>query len=355
MEVAVVIPVGPGRRENLMAVLDSLAQQTKQPRVVVLVCDGPEAHLPVKPQFKFPTVVVETPKKHEPGMEQPRNIGVRIVDGLRQSNSMFQGIDRVHFLDSDVIVRPRALEYFHDADTAIECWRCPECFEPDVERDPDNAQCDQCGFAGDEPQRPGDTDGWLPARPILVGPYDWLPPGLREPDYDLRNDPDGVPPPGRWGRFDEALEQIALGEQRAVKNDLFAGLACFSGNLVWDIDEFKRVGGFWDDLHHGRCEDGELGVRAVAMGVPIAFVPEARGWHLHHERNVEWILQANARDVPMLDERHPYLKGEGIVAVDADGKRFNYRCDICGEEMNAALSWGHRLRHQKADEVRSGG
>lgn len=343
MPTAVVIPVGPGRIPNLVAVMDSLAKQTVQPRLVVLVCDGPDAALKMEGVFKLPTAVLETPK-HEPGMEQPRNIGTRLVDDLGQKDPRFAGISHVWFLDSDVIVRPRALEYYTQAYNLAEAWRCPECGTPDVNKDPETAVCSKCGFDGVEPENVGDTDGWLPAHSIFVGPYDWLPPGVREPMPELRNDPDGVPPPGRWDRFDNNEPDTP------VVNDIFAGLACFSGNLIWPIEEFKRVGGFWNDLHHGRCEDWELGVRAVSMGVPITFVREARGWHLHHERNMEWIINANNRDVPMLDERHPYLKDEWLFAVDEDGTRFNYRCEICGEEMNAALSWGHRASHAKTEE-----
>lgn len=372
MPTAVVIPVGPGRINNLVMVMEALEKQTVQPRLVVLVCDGPEAALKMEGVFKLPTAVLETPK-HEPGMEQPRNIGARLVSDLGNRDPRFAGITHLWFLDSDVIVRPRALEYYTQAYNLAEAWRCPECGTPDVNDDPETAVCSQCRFDGyDEPEHV--TDGWAPASTILVGPYDWLPPGVREPLPELRNDPDGVPPPGRWDRFDNNEPDAP------VVNDIFAGLACFSGNLVWPIDEFTRVGGFWNDLHHGRCEDGELGVRAVSMGVPITFVREARGWHLHHDRNVEWIMAANSRDVPMLDERHPDLHGcctcghpkgkhfeereqceaddcectlydPRFFVVDEDGKRFNYRCEICGEEMNAALSWGHRANHAKTQET----
>lgn len=379
MATAVVIPVGPGRLNNLVAVMESLSKQTVQPRLVVLVCDGPDAALKMEGVFKLPTAVLETPK-HKPGMEQPRNIGARLVSDLGERDSRFKGVSHLWFLDSDVIVRPRALEYYTQAYNAAEAWRCtcgrPQAITPEM-RDGDVVvrsmlRCDECGSEWDRE--------WSPVHSIFVGPYDWLPPGIREPMPELRNDPDGVPPPGRWDRFDNNEPDTP------VVNDIFAGLACFSGNLVWPVEEFKRVGGFWNELHHGRCEDGELGVRAVSMGVPITFVREARGWHLHHDRNMEWVIAANNRDVPMLDARHPDLHGcctcghekhkhesetiasewgereevftrckdigcacQGYEArffvVDEDGKRFNYRCEICGEEMNAALSWGHRAQH----------
>lgn len=339
MATAVVIPVGAGRINNVYAVLDSLAKQTVQPKLIVLVCDGPDAHLHADGMFKMPVAVLNCPEKHQPGMEQPRNLGVRLVQDIGAQDDRFAGITHVWFLDSDVIVRPRALEYYTEAYQQAEAWRCP-CGTPQTvgqndARDRTMLAC-ACG-------REWDAE-WTPAHSIFVGPYDWLPPNVREPMPDLRNDPDGVPPPGRWDRFDNNEPDTP------VVNDIFAGLACFSGNLVWPIEEFARVGGFWNDLHHGRCEDGELGVRAVSMGVPITFVREARGWHLWHERNMGWILAANQRDIPMLDERHPYLKDEGLFAVDEDGKRFNYRCPQCGEEMNGVLSWGHRAMHARSGD-----
>jgi GT2 family glycosyltransferase len=254
MPTAVVIPVGAGRLNNLLEVMESLAKQTVKPKLVVLVCDGPQAALKIETPWKLPTAVLETPK-HEPGKEQPRNIGVALVDDLSQRDARFAGISHVWFLDSDVIVRPRALEYYTEAYNAAEAWRCVECGTPRAGRIEQGTLCEKC-----------ESPRFNPAHSIFVGPYDWLPPGRREAMPELRNDPDGVPPPGRWDRFDNNEPDTP------VVNDLFAGLACFSGNLVWPIEEFKRVGGFWNEIHHGRCEDGELGVRAVQMGVPITFV-----------------------------------------------------------------------------------
>lgn len=164
----------------------------------------------------------------------------------------------------------------------------------------------------------------------------------------------------RWISFKEHEPKDTL------RGDLSAGLACFSGNLVWPIEEFKRVGGFWEQLHHGRCEDGELGIRAVHMGVPIAFVPTAYAFHLWHSRSREWAERANSIDVPKLNERHPWMEdrcvcgktkdehvGTGlgridcagfrkaIFVVEEDGMRFNARCE-CGWEGNTMLIWKHQ-------------
>jgi GT2 family glycosyltransferase len=281
MKTAVVIPVGPGRLENLQQVLLCLAEQTVKPDVIAVVCDGPEAAFEMEaPTYPIPLAILNA-DKHEPGLEQPRNIGVQL---LRDMEADFT---HVWFLDTDVIVGADCLEMFEDAMQV----------EP-IDR-------------------------------ILVGPYDWMAPGQREPHPELFNDP-------RWPSF-HAHEPFEM-----LTNDLSAGLACFSGNLIWPIAEFERVGGFWNDLHHGRCEDGELGLRAVSMQVPISFVKEARGWHLYHDFDPAAVEARNARDVPMLNERHPWVQGQGVFMEDAEGKRFSVKCPDCSQEFPSSQIWAHK-------------
>lgn len=287
MNIGVVIPVGPDRLENLAEVLTRLEAQTVKPVAVVVVCDGFPAPTNVT-GMSIPLVVGETPK-HEPGREQPRNIGVRWLRQARESGELeFPEPSHVWFLDSDVIVADDCLEEIINAYEAL----------PDL--------LDR----------------------IMVCPYDWLGGEYREPDEGLRND-------GRWPSFEQ------YGPEDVRREDLAAGLACFSGNLVWPINEFERVGGFWNELHHGRCEDGELGVRAVAMGVPISFAALARGWHLLHPVNMEVAVRRNTRDVPMLDARHPWIQGSDVFVVDRDGKRFEVVCGYCGTTVNTLEWWNH--------------
>lgn len=281
MRAAVVIPVGAGREDNLRMCLRSIDDMLVRPSLIVLVLDGPVDIQDAELKGKVPIHVIRA-EKHHPGMEQPRNIGVRRVEALNAK--VGNPISHVWFLDSDIIVAHDALHHYELA-------------------------------MGD-------------AYRILVGPYDWLSAGVREPMHELHNDP-------RWISFDEH------DPQEVMVDDLSAGLACFSGNLVWPIDEFTRIGGFWDELHHGRCEDGELGLRAVACGVPISFVRGARGWHLDHPINIELTLERNSRDVPMLNARHPWVQGEGVFVVEEDGRRFNIRCS-CGWSGNTIELWEHR-------------
>jgi GT2 family glycosyltransferase len=272
MRTAIVITACPGRELNVQAVLESLRLQSRPPELVVLVEDGgPLAG-------EFPDVVRLVTAKHQPGRDQPRNVGVRHALLYEPE------VTHVWFLDSDVLVDPGCLEHLEE------------------------------------------TMSWAPEAGIAVAPYDWMPAGSRSPIHDLYNDM-------RWPMFNAY-------DGRVYTDDLSAGLACFSGNLMWRIDEFQRVGGFWSELHHGRCEDGELGLRAVAMGVPIVLAPLARGWHLWHPENHDLKVQRNERDVPMLNDRHPWVQGRGVFMVDRDGKAFDVRCE-CGDVVPTIAWWEH--------------
>lgn len=278
----VVVPVGPDREENVTAVLRCLDEQTIEPRVIVLVGDGVDIDWP--PVALATDLAILPLDKHRPGMPQPRNRGAALL--ARE----YPEVTHVAFLDSDILVRPDWLAYY---DVEIKIGGPEGCY---------------------------------------IGPYEWLDPGMREIDTAFTND-------HRWPLFEAHIPGTRHTE------DLSVGLACYSGNLVWNLADFRRVGGFWSEIHHGRCEDGELGLRAVHMGVPIGLVPGARGWHMHHPRNMKWILDANRRDVPMLKERHPWVElgqgGNELFVVDEDGKRFNVRCQDCGWEGNTAFIWSH--------------
>lgn len=293
------MPVGAGRAENVLLALGSIEEQSEPVDAVVVVFDGEDAICDL-PEMSVPVIRWVT-RKHQPGMEQPRNIGVHVLQRkFADRDRGYESITHAWFLDSDVVVGP-------DAHVAIREARVASPEPPSSAR-------------------------------VICCPYDWLPPGERpEPvmteDWidrvsTMRSDP-------RWPSFDQYDASVSR------RNDLAAGLAGFSGNLVWPIDQFERVGGFWNDLNHGRCEDGELGLRAVAMGVPIGFAREARGWHLYHEVNMQLALERNTRDVPMLNARHPWVEGSDVFVVEEDGKRFNVRCGECGWEGNTAEWWAH--------------
>lgn len=287
-EVGVVIPVGRGREANLNRVLDSLDEQDTRPDSVFVYGDGLGVlSSQVRARIDRAGWYWTEWFKHEPGLEQPRNVATRLASALHPD------LTHVWFIDSDVVVEPNALELIE------------ETLLQDQDR-------------------------------ILILPYDWLGPGSR-PELQghdfwaqaraVRNDP-------RWAMFDEH------DRTETFTNDLSKGLACFSGNLVWPISEFRRVGGFWAEIHHGRCEDGELGLRAVAMDVPIGLLKEARGYHLHHDVNTQLAMERNARDVPMLNDRHPWMEQGAVFMVDRDGKAFDVRCR-CEQTVPTIGWWEH--------------
>jgi len=277
IHLGVVMPVGQGRTDNVSMAMNYIFRAEDPIETVVAVLDGQEVEEPRFKHEKFHYLRID---KHEPGMEQPRNLGVRELIRIDPE------VTHVAFLDSDVMVG-------HKWRTAIE-----EAYEVGT-----------------------------PGR-IMVCPYDWLPAGYRNINPRLRNDP-------RWPMFDRISPQMSM------TGDIGAGLACFSGNLVWPIDEFMRVGGFWSELHHGRCEDGELGLRAVSMGVPISFASQARGWHLWHKVNTPVVLERNKRDVPMLNTRHPWVQQSGVILVDRDGAAFDVLCPGCKQMVPTSIWWAH--------------
>lgn len=315
-----VIPVGEGREENLERTLRALAEGWVKPAHVVLVFDGAAIgpYLPAIAAAETLSIrAVELPK-HEPGMSQPRNLGVKALD----EEGTF---DYVWFLDTDCVPEPDCLMAFE--------WAMLQ--------------------AGDR---------------ILCGRYDWLAEGADSPLEGLAElDP-----------RDASFRKFS--PLQVFKGDLSAGLACFSGNLVWPVRGFKRVGGFWNEIHHGRCEDGELGLRAVQMGLPISYVGIAVANHHWHPRNVAVAMERNERDVPMLNERHPWVESrcscghqktlhlsgaemgdhggeckdceceefeQAMFVVEQDGRRFDARCSLpgCDWSGNTAGIWAHEATH----------
>lgn len=289
LRVGVVITTCRGREENLRRTLAHLDAAEEQHPVegVVVVYDGCRyggEH--DRLSMRAPYHPLEVPK-HEPGMEQPRNAGVRqLRETAPQANYVW-------FVDSDVIFKPDILDAYARARLAA-----------GVER-------------------------------VLIGPYEWMPQGREQVDESLRSDT-------RWASFDER------GPDHVYLNDLGCGLGCFGGNIMWPIDAFEWVGGFHPDLHHGRCEDGELGLRAASAGVPMSMAREARGWHVWHPVNMELILQRNARDVPLLNSWHPEIQDKGFLLSEKDGARFDFRCTWpgCGLVMNSHDHWNHLSQHK---------
>lgn len=278
----VVMTVGPGRNENAELALSYLAKlQGELPVEVIVVLDGPEVERLNWGVMPFPIHAVRLAEKHRPGMEQPRNVGVRWLS---------PEVTHAWFLDSDILVEPHTL------------LRYREAHERHAAHDP-----------------------------VLIGPYELsMPEGLREPHPDMFIDL-------RWAMFRERDEGPFVA-------DLGVALGCFGGNLVWPVERFTCVGGFHPQLHHGRCEDGELGLRAASHRIPMVLVAGARGYHLWHEVNGDLARERNVRDVPLLNQWHPWVQEQGLVVTDADGARFEFVCE-CGLQVNTLLMWQHFTDH----------
>lgn len=282
--VGVVMPIGTGREDNVREVLADLDAQYEKIAYCVLVYDGIDKFDVGK--HTFPIRHVKMPK-HHPGMEQPRNVGVHhLIAASPECNYVW-------FLDSDVRVGPETLQRYAEGYQMA-----------DVDR-------------------------------ILIGPYVFMNPGIKgiHPQQPLDS--------YRTAQFTSCTPADVY-RFRPEMIGLNHGLATFSGNICWPIAEFTRIGGFWNEIHHGRCEDGEIGVRAFISDVPISYVAGARGYHQYHHVDGNRSRALNERDVPMINARHPYIQQAGIVITDDDGKRFEQTCPSCGTQINTLLWWEHR-------------
>jgi hypothetical protein len=278
----VVVQVAEGRGENLAALLDCLRSQRTRPAQLVVVRDGERAP---EPEMRQREMLWAIPK-WKIGDEPARNVGVRVLARYRPD------LTHVWFLDSDLIFEPDMFERLLEA------------------------------YARGSDRR------------MLVAPYDWLPPDMRpRPGEWLPNHVHAVRNDPRWAMINANPPHVELLE------DLAAALATFSGNLIWPIAEFQRVGGFWSEVERG--EDGELGLRAVSMRVPISFAGRARAWHQWHPVDLQKVYAINDRDIPKIDARHPWVKDAGIELGDRDGHCFEVACPACGERMVTNRWWQH--------------
>jgi hypothetical protein len=273
-----VIPAGENRLENLAAVGQHVAAMSEQPDQIVIICDGWFTDWNFNDYFDVGITKIVRMEKYFPDGLHTQPRNVGV-------KNLSDDIDYVWFLDSDCIVAPQTLSEYKKAEA-------------------------------------------LGTKRILIGPYEWLDEGRRKLDNSVHNDP-------RSQMFiDYKPDYISVRE-------LNFALANFSGNLVWPVEEFKKVGGYWNEINMGRCEDGELGLRAAAIGVPMSVVPNARAWHLQHEVNAAWVQAANGRDVPMINARHPWVRERGLIVVDKDGKRFDFECPSCKLIVNTLEIWNH--------------
>lgn len=285
--------------------MSCLAKTDPRPEALVVVYDGcPKVDDLQIGEYTYDWVEIT---KHVVGHEQPRNIGVR---ALRDRNST---LTHVWFLDSDLIFEPDILGAYERAYAA-------------------NPVREIVAPHRAESSREGYVDR------ILMGPYEWLAPEVYEPQHQQHNDI-------RWASFNEHGPDVAL------IHDLGSALGCFGGNLVWPIDEFQKIGGFHPQLSHGRVEDGELGLRAAAAGIPMSLVKDARAWHVAHNINMAWCMHVNANEVPLLNSWHPWVQDRGLILTESDGARFDFVCSEPGCDLifNSHDYWNHLAQHRAGE------
>jgi hypothetical protein len=281
----VVIPCAENRLENLILCLGHIYKGTRKPTKTVVVCDGFDsikAKAAAEKHLLYINEVVDfvTCEKHIAGSGtlQPKNFGAAHLE------KNYKDINYYWFIDSDIIVEHTTLLNYNAALNYL-----------------------------DEPR-------------ILIGPYEWLPKGNRGISPHIKNDP-------RWDMFSQ------YGPSYASVGEIHFALANFGGNIIYPKDAFTKVGGFWDDLSAGRVEDGEMGLRCASMGIPMSVVSSARAYHLWHPVNHQWKIDTNAKEVPMINERHPWVENEGMIVVEKDGKRFDWVDPNTGEQVNTLDIW----------------
>jgi GT2 family glycosyltransferase len=278
--VAAIIPLGPGRLDNLVLVAEALGAQTRRPNVKVVICDGHEAHLSEKERKRIAallggfSIFIEAPK-FERGYQMTRNIGVKFLHDAGMET------DFLWFVDSDILMSPTALE--HLMDTAL-----------------------------------SSPTG------IVAAPYEWLPPGVRVPTPGLRNSP-------IW----QGVAAYGFGPHKHSRR---AALLNLSGNLLYNWNDFWRIGGFHSELKRG--EDGELGLRAACYGIPTTFDLKARGYHLHHPVDAAAVLRATDIDYPKIQAWHPWAnEGQPDDACMTVEPGISWVSSSTGNEVHNERAW----------------
>lgn len=197
---------------------------------------------------------------------QPRNRGAR--------NARFPFLI---FADSDVVLHPRALEYYAE----------------DFSKNPNR---------------------------IVCGLYHWLAP-MRVSPADVRQRFDSI--------LDERLPRIELANPHSVMRDpraqTFAKyspdhtfcpatpaekyqqypayLNMFSGNIGYPAELFWRIGGYWNALAAGAHEDGASGVAACSAGIPLSFDERIVGGHINHAYNFAYRARLWLYEIPLINAR----------------------------------------------------
>ena len=245
--ISVIIPVGDNRDANLDLCLYALRNQTYREFEVVIAADGDHGvtlcsdHLPI-------TYYHRRRDRNNLGAVN-RNVGVSLAKG-----------DFLLFIDSDVVLNPRALEYYADD-------------------------------FNDFSQR------------AIAGPYHWCAPmNVCREDIDYWEvfaaramELMGIPKKDLDPLGFEMNHNVGIDSRpcwQTDKDNLFCdypkSLQLLTGNMGISRKVFQDAGGFSEELISGI--DGEFGIRVCKTGHVFSFDSRCYGLHLYHDRsfNVNW-------------------------------------------------------------------
>ena len=241
--ISIIIPTH-NRKTNIELNLTALTKQTfnKDLFEVILVDDGStDGTIDLVNQFrdKFKLKYALIHKKDAWNASRPRNFGAKLAEAET---------DAYLFLDSDVLLNDRALEFYYD--------------------------------------------NFIKKPRVIIGPYNWLPPQLVKPDDVLNNwgvlingdldKPTSLP--ASLGHIGEDVRKVSFDKAITpddVFNEIYDGLACFGGNLMIPRDLFWKVGGFSEEMQCG-LEDGEMGIKLWKMEAEFSYDSRLIGYHVWH-------------------------------------------------------------------------
>jgi glycosyltransferase involved in cell wall biosynthesis len=243
--ISVVIPVGPGRDENLMRVLHSLSLQTYRNFEVVVATNAKDMDWLSRCELTVVRVEHKTPNLASIN----RNEGVKASKG-----------DHLVFLDSDVVICKDALAYY------AEDWK-------------------------NYSER------------VIIGPYHWLPP-MQINEWDVVEWKKLVnaelPKKEHYGNHN-----IGRDARKCFHNspdllfcDYSSCLSMFSGNMGISRRMFDYIGGFDEELP--RAEDGAFGIACCAAGFQWSYDGRIEAAHLYHERDAATMA---LDPIPMIIEK----------------------------------------------------
>jgi glycosyltransferase involved in cell wall biosynthesis len=247
--ISIIIPVGDGRDDNLDLCLYALRLQTYGDFEIVVAADGDHGvagvlyshrnHIPI-------TYYHRRRDTHNLGAVN-RNVGAKLARG-----------QFLLFIDSDVVLNPRALEFY------AEDFR-------------------------DFPQR------------AIAGPYHWCAPMRVWRDdiqdwerfaaqaMDLMTKPKAeLDPLGFKLNHNIGLDSRKAWTEGAHPEDVYSAdypraLMLLSGNMAISRQLFEYAGGFWEEISRGI--DGAFGLALAEAGGSYSFDPRCYGLHLYHDRS----------------------------------------------------------------------